>query len=186
MTEEKKTCGTLDKLNAMVEQHMDYLLPKTSKAMQLKKKPKLIQESSWTTTVPYKHWHNYVKPTDSIGSIFTPSAYYYRTRTLTKREIKPRLWYPLSADKMLETPPRNLIERHNKEVQRRAAAAVEKKRDSLPENIVSLKDLADGTWLQKKSRKAKVLKRKELFTHKGRIMKRKLDGKVIRNVYFFL
>lgn len=182
MAEEKKTCGTLDKLNTVV-QHMDYLLPETSKALQFEKKPKLIQESSWTKTVPYKHWHNYVKPTDSIGSIFTPSVYHHRARILTKRKIKPAQWYPLSADKILATPPRILIERHNKEVQQRVAAAAEKKCDSLPENIVSLKDLADGTWLQKKSRKARALKRKELYIHKGRTMKKKLDREVIRNIF---
>ncbi|GAB1862505.1 Dynein heavy chain 3, axonemal [Camponotus japonicus] len=178
MAEEKKTCGTLDKLNT-VAQHMDYLLPETSKALQCEEKPKLIQESSWTKTVPYKHWHNYVKPTDSIGSIFTPSVYHHRARILTKRKIKPAQWYPLSADKILATPPRILIERHNKEVQQRVAAAAEKKCDSLPENIVSLKDLADGTWLQKKSRKARALKRKELYIHKGRTMKKKLDREIV-------
>lgn len=182
MTEEKKICGTSDKLNTTVAQRMDYLLPETSKALQFEKKPKLIQESSWTKTIPYKHWHNYVKPTDSIGSIFTPSVYHHRARILTKSKIKPAQWYPLSADKILTTPPRILIERHNKEVQRRVAAAVEKKRDSLPENIVNLKDLADGTWLQKKSQ-ARVLKRKKLPIHKGRIMKRKLDREV-RNIFF--
>lgn len=177
MAEEKEICGTLDKVNATVAQHVDYSLPGTSKALQFEKKPKLIQESSWTKTVPYKHWHSYVKPTDSIGSIFTPGAYHHRARIL-KREVKPAQWYPLSADKVLATPPRILIERHNKEVQRRVVAAAEKKRDSLPENIVSLRDLADGTWLRKKSRKGRALKRKELSIHEGRITKRKLDREV--------
>lgn len=176
MAEEKKTCETLEKINATIAQHVDYLLPGTSKALQFEKKPKLIQESSWTKTVPYKHWHTYVKPTDSIGSIFTPEAY-HRPRIL-KREVKLAQWYPLSTDKMLAAPPFILIERYNKEVQQKTVATTEKKHDSLPENIVSLRDLADGTWLRKKSRKRRALKRKELSIHEGRIMKRKLDREV--------
>ncbi|KMQ95743.1 dynein heavy chain axonemal [Lasius niger] len=178
MAEKEETCGNLNKVNATVADHADYSSPETSKALQFVKKPKLIQESSWTKTVSYKHWHSYVKPTDSIGSIFTPGAYPYQARSLTKREVKPARWYPLSADKVLAAPPRILIERHNKEIQRRAAAA-EKKRDSLPENIVSLRDLADGTWLRKKSRKARDLKRKELSIHEGRITKKKLDREIV-------
>lgn len=179
MAEEKEACGTSDKINTMVPQHEDYSSPETPKVLQFTKKPKLIQESSWTKTVPYKHWHSYVKPSDSIGSIFTPSAYHHRdVRIVTKREVKPARWYPLSADKVPATPPRTLIEQHNKEVQRKTAAATEKKRGSLPENIISLRDLADGTWLRKKSRKAKALKKKELSIHEERIAKRKMDREV--------
>lgn len=175
MTEKEKICGTLDKVNAAVADYTDSS-PETSKALQFVKKPKLLQESSWTKTVSYKHWHNYAKPTDSIGSIFTPGAYPYRARILTKREVKPVSPYPLSVDEVLAAPPRILIERHNEEVQRRVAAT-EKKRTSLPENIVSLRDLADGTWLRKKRHKAKALKKRELSIQEGR--KKELEHQIV-------
>lgn len=143
-------------------------------------KEKLLQESSWTKTVPYKHWHSYAKPSDSIGSIFTPGAYHFRSRTVSKRDVKPR-WHPFGVDGKLVSPPRVFVERHNEEVQRRAIA--ERKRDALPENIVSLRDLADGTWLhRKKSRKAKILKKRELSVQKGRITKRKLEREVTEDL----
>lgn len=179
MAEGKEICGTSSKMN-VITGHKDYSSPGTSKMLQHVEKQKLIQESSWTKTVPYKHWHSYVKPTDSIGSIFTPSMHTYRTRILTKRDVKPARWHPFGTDGVLVNPPRVFIERHNEEVKRRIAA--EKKRDSLPENIVSLKDLADDIWLRKRSRKARALMKKELFVRKEK-MKRKLDRKVMKDIF---
>lgn len=180
MAEGKETCGTSGKINVTAERK-DHPWPETSKALQLAEKQKLIQESSWTKTVPYKHWHSYVKPTDSIGSIFTPDMHTYRTRTLTRRGVKPARWHPFGTDGVLVSPPRIFIERHNEEVKRRTAATAEKKRDSLPENIVSLRDLADDTWLQKKSQKARILMKKELSIRKGRRQKSKQE--VPKDVY---
>lgn len=93
---------------------------------------------------------------------------------------KHRRWHPFSASGgALTSPPRDLVERHKEEVERRAAIAAEKKRDHLPENIVNLKDLADGTWLSK-SQKAKALERKELF---AQVKKEKMikDREVIKS-----
>jgi len=137
----------------------------------------LIQDFSWTKTVPYRYWHSYVKPSDSIGSIFTPGTYQCRSKTLIKRAAKP-LWHPFGIDGTLVDPPRIFIERHNEEVKRRAA---EKEYGALP-NIVNLRDLADGTWLRKKSRKAKIQKKRELAIQKGRITKRKLEREVMKNI----
>lgn len=185
MAEGKKTCGTSGKIN-VIAGHKDYPSPGPSKALQFAEKQtcreaKLIQKSSWTKTVPYAHWHSYVKPTDSIGSIFTPGVRVYRTRTFTKRGVKPTRWHLFGTDGVLTNLPRVFIERHNEEVERRIAT--EKRRDSLPENIVSLRDLADDTWLRKKSRKAKILMKKELSIRKGRIIKRKLDREVTRDIF---
>lgn len=176
MAEEKETCETSDKINIIAE-HEDYPTPRTSKALQLEEKPKLIQESSWTRTVPYTHWHSYVKPTDSIGSSYVPSIHRYRTRSFAKRGVKPAQWHPFGDDSILKDPPRVFIEQYNKEVERRMAAAAEKRRDSLPENIVSLKDLVDDTWLRKKRQKTKMLKKK-LSVRKERITKRDSDREV--------
>lgn len=181
MAEEKETCRTSNKINVIAE-HKDYPSPGTSKALQLAEKKKLVQESPWTRLVPYKHWHSYVKPTDSIGSIFTPGICAYRVKTLSKRGVKPTRWHPFGADGILTNPPRAFIEQHNEEVNRKIAAMAEKKRDSLPENIVSLRNLADDTWLQKKRRNARILK-KELSIRKGRITKRKSDREVMRDVF---
>ncbi|XP_067212743.1 uncharacterized protein [Linepithema humile] len=174
MAEEKKIC--LDKINVTVAKHTDYPSPEIPETLSFAKEQKLIQESidSLIKTIPYKHWRNYVKPTDDVSSTFTPGVDHYRARTL-----KPGQWRPFGADGVLTNPPRVFIEQHNEEVKRRAAAMAEKERDSLPENIVSLKDLADSTWLRKKNEKAKALKRKEL--EKVRATKRKPDREVIRN-----
>lgn len=176
MAEGKEICGTSGQINVITDKDSS---PGTSKSLQLAEKQKLIQESSWTRTVPYKHWHSYVKPTDSIGSIFTPNI--HRTRILTKRGVKPARWHPFGADGVLANPPRFFIERHNEEVKRKFAAMAEKRRDSLPENIVSLRDLADDTWLRKKSLNARILMKKELSIRKRKI-KRKPDRKVTRDL----
>lgn len=162
MAEKKKI--RLSKVNVTVAGHTDYPSTGVPGTLSFAKEQKLIKESidSLIKTIPYKHC---VKPTDDDVSTFA----------LTKRDMEQ--WHPLDADGVLRNPPRVLIEQHNEEVKRRAAAAAEKERDSLPENIVSLKELVDSTWLRKKSEKAKALKRKEL--EKVRATKRKLE--VIRN-----
>jgi len=179
MAEGKEICRTSSKINVIAE-HKDY--PSPSKMLQLAEKQKFIQESPWTRLVPYKQWHSYVKPTDSIGSIFTPGICAYRVRTLIKkRSVKPTR-HLFGTDEVLTSPPRVFIERHNEEVNRKIAAMAEKRRGSLPENIVSLKDLIDDTWLQKKRRNVRILK-KELSIRKGRITKRKSDREVTRDIF---
>lgn len=178
MAEERKTCTSSGEINTA--RRDDYSSPKMSETLQSTEEHKLIQDSSWTKVVPYKHWHVYTKPSDSIGSIFTPSAYHLRIRALTQHAVKSR--HPFGIDNgALVDPPRVLVERHNEEVKRKAAIAAAKIHDALPDNIVNLKDLADDTWLQKKSLKAKALKRKELSVQskKGKITKRRLDQEVI-------
>ncbi|XP_025152566.1 dynein heavy chain 3, axonemal [Harpegnathos saltator] len=94
---------------------------------------------------------------------------------------KYQRWNPFgTSDGALTNPPRELVERQKEEAERRAIIAAKKKRDSLPENIVNLKDLANGTWL-KKSQKARALKRKELS---AQIKKKRIttDRKIVRYV----
>jgi len=179
MAEGKKIC--LDKVNVTVAGGTDYPSSEMSGTLSFAKEQKLIQESidSLIKTIPYKHWRNYTKPTNDVSSTFTSSMHHYRARTLAKRDVKSGQWQPFGTDGVLIYPPRIFIEQRNEEIKRRAAAMAEKERDSLPENIVSLKDLADSTWLRKKSEKAKALKRKEL--EKIRATKRKADREVIRN-----
>lgn len=182
MTEEKKVCGTSDQINVTVARHADHLSPEISETLSLPKKQRLLQERSWTRTVPFKHWHVYVKPSDSVGSIYTPGTYHLQTGALTKRVVKPRCRLFTVDDGMLAGPPRFLVERHNEEAERKAAVTAEKKRDGLPENIVNLKDLADSTWLREKNLKKRALRWKELSIRdkKGRITKKKLDREVMR------
>jgi len=180
MAEKKETGGTSDKIHTIAG-YKDCSSSGTLKAPQFSEKQQLIQETSWTKTVPYKYWHSYVKPTDSIGSIFTPGVHTYRTRTLIKRDVKPVRWHPFGIDGVLVSPPHSFIERHNEEVKRRAAALA--KKECVPKNIVNLRDLLDDTWLRKKRQKARILKEKELSIHRRKITKRRLDRKVMRDVY---
>ncbi|XP_018046945.1 PREDICTED: dynein heavy chain 3, axonemal [Atta colombica] len=179
MAEKKETDGTSDKIHTIAG-HKDCSSSGTLKAPQFSEKQQLIQETSWTKTVPYKYWHNYVKPTDSIGSIFTPGVHTYRTRTLIRRDVKPVRWHPFGIDGVLVSPPRSFIERHNEEVKRRAAALA--KKECVPKNIVNLRDLLDDTWLRKKRQKARILKEKELSIHRRKITKRRLDRKMVRYI----
>lgn len=182
MAEEKKIFGKVT-----VTGRMDYVSPEVSPGtLAFAKEQKLIQESVDTLikTIPYKHWPNYVKSTNDGSGTFTPSVHFYQAKSSTKCVMKPGLWHPFGADGVLTSPPRIFIEQHNEEVKRRAAAIAEKERDSLPENIVNLKDLVDSTWLRKKSEKTKALKRKEL--EKVRTTKRKPDREVIRTKQYTL
>lgn len=93
---------------------------------------------------------------------------------------KDRQCHPLGGkDGALTSPPRILVEQHKEEAERRVIIAAEKKRDHLPENIVNLRDLADGTWLSK-NQKARALKRKELLIQAKK--KKTKDREVIRDV----
>lgn len=106
----------------------------------------------------------------------------------TSVPYKHRRWHPFGAsDGALTSPPRDLVQRYKEEAERRAAIAAEKKYDSLPENIVNLRDLADGTWLYK-SQKARALKRKELFAEikKKRTPKERKVIRDITNIWFNL
>lgn len=168
MAEEKKEGETSSQINVPVAKHVDHSSPEVLGTFI--KKQRLIQEHSWTKTVPYKHWHIYAKPSESIGSIYAPDVYPLRTGTLTKRVVKSQS-HLFTVD---DGPPRILVERHNEETKRKAAIAAEKKRDDLPENVVNLKDLANST---------KALRWKELsIRRKKRIKKGKSDDEVTRNV----
>lgn len=57
-----------------------------TKALEYVKYPKLLEDQSWTKAVPYKYWSTYTKPSEGIGSIYTPTSAQYRVNTLTKKK----------------------------------------------------------------------------------------------------
>lgn len=169
MSEEKKTRETLDKRNLL-----NY--PLLVKMSRVAKKQKLTHKSR-TKTVPHKYRRASVKSADSMDSIFTPDTYYYRP---SKRVTKSAPCHPISVDGILANPSRVFIERYNEEVKQRVIAASERKLDSLPKNIVSLKDLMEGTW--EESEEAKALKKKELTVDKSKITKKTKVTKDVANI----
>lgn len=188
MAEKKKSCAAPSKINLLskpeisVKEHMDRALSKISEPSHCKKKQILIEESSWTQAVPYKHWHSSTKPTDRIGSIFMPSGCNCRLKTLTKRHVVKSRRSPFGADGgILIYPPHIYIEQYNEEIKRKDD--VEKEHRTKRENVVNLKDLVDGAWLRKK-KSWKALNRKELSVQgrKGKITKKFYNWEVMSNV----
>ncbi|XP_020300595.1 dynein heavy chain 3, axonemal isoform X2 [Pseudomyrmex gracilis] len=151
MFEEKKIRETSDKKNVLNCLSL-------AEMSRVAKKHKLTHNSSRIKTVFYKYRRNNVKPADN-------------TYCYSKRGIKSTSCHFFSVDRILIKPPFTFIEHYNEEVKQKVIASG-KKFDSLSKNIVSLKDVVEGTL--KESEEATALKKKELFVNKRSITKRRM------------
>ncbi|KAK2580549.1 hypothetical protein KPH14_007682 [Odynerus spinipes] len=122
-----------------------------AKALEYAKYPKLLEDRSWTKAVPYKNWFTYTKPSEGIGSIYTPTSAQYRINTLAKKEKPSECLFGI--ERKLTMPPREYVESYQEERHRKIARKSGQRQGVLPDNIINLKDLADGTWSRKKAEK---------------------------------
>lgn len=163
-----------------------------TKALEYAKNPKLLEDQIWTKAVPYKYWSTYTKPSEGIGSIYTPTSAQYYVNTLTKKK-KPLECLSFGVENKLRMPPREYVELHKEERQRKITRKFKQEQNILPENIVNLKDLADGTWSRRKAEKKanQDIKNKELLKEqkKDKLKKNILKKKVctiLRNCLIML
>ncbi|CAD6235446.1 GSCOCG00007903001-RA-CDS, partial [Cotesia congregata] len=141
--------------------------PSTSQAekfLDYTENPPVLQDQSWTNGVPYKHWINYVKPSERIASSYTPDASRFCINNLTKKRLvekKSFLCKRFSINQDLDYPSIKYVRAHEKEVID-ANAKKQKLLESEPNNIVNLADLIDGTWeRKKKSENANKIRKKD-------------------------
>ncbi|XP_015509159.2 dynein axonemal heavy chain 3 isoform X1 [Neodiprion lecontei] len=115
---------------------------------------------------PYKNWYEYVKPMESIGTFFTPTSCKFRIKTVTSKQLGCP-WHPFGPDRKLKYPPADCVKAHYEEVAN-INLKKSKRLKITPDNIISLKDLADGTWERQKAEKfeAQILARKKNIRQK--------------------
>lgn len=169
MSEEKKVRETSETKNVLN-------CPSLAEMSQVAKKHKLTHNSSRIKTVFYKHRRSNVKLADNMDNIFAPDTYCY-----SKRDTKSAPCYPFSVDRI--NPPFAFIEQYNEEVKQKVSAS-ERKFDSLSKNIVSLKDLVEGTW--RENEETAVLEKKEFSINERSITKKKKVRDVTNIIKFNL
>lgn len=142
--------------------------PQVARALHYAEHPRLLQEYSWTKAVPYKDWYEYVKPIEGIGSMLTPTSYKFRIKTIAAKQATTP-WHPFQPDGKLKYPPTECVKAYYEEV-----ANIDSKKSKrlkvVPDNIINLKDLANGSWARKKieKQKAQICEREERIKRKRR------------------
>ncbi|XP_015175416.1 PREDICTED: dynein heavy chain 3, axonemal [Polistes dominula] len=168
MTNKRSDCNILPNIPWMpVMEDCTNSTTEVTNALEYVKYPKLLEDQSWTKAVPYKFWFCYTKPSEGIGSIFTPTSAQYRVNTITRKK-KPSKCLPFGVENKLRMPPREYIEFYKEEKRRKRVGKDEEEQHFLSDNIINLKDLADGTWLHKKAKKEanQNIQNKELLMKK--------------------
>lgn len=153
--------------------------PQVVEALEYFKSIKILQDRSWTKSVPYKNWFTYLKPSESIANSYTPSAAKFRIKQLGKQQHhgKSSNTEKLNINGELGYPSAAYVKAHEEEVARKKKEKT-KLLESLPDNVISLFDLADGSWLRKKAekRQLKIQENKEKFIKRK---KEKFDNEIL-------
>ncbi|XP_076243948.1 dynein heavy chain 3, axonemal [Calliopsis andreniformis] len=117
-------------------------------SQQLIKRQKLLQDYPWTKIISYKCVPE--ESSVSIGSIFMSTIYQFQEQTVIKRKTDLKQ-SSFQFEPTLSYPPWKYKKQYKDSTQKKV------KKQSVhivPTSIVSLKDLADGTWLWQKSQAA--------------------------------
>ncbi|XP_044005949.1 dynein axonemal heavy chain 3-like [Aphidius gifuensis] len=129
--------------------------PQVSQALEYFKNIKILQDQSRTKSVPYKNWFESLTPSESIANSYTPSASKFHIKKLgRKRYGKTINTNNLTDNEEFKYPSFDDIKAHEKKINLKKNEK-DKLLESVPENIISLVDLADGSWLKRKAEKQK-------------------------------
>ncbi|XP_068084555.1 dynein axonemal heavy chain 3 [Anabrus simplex] len=127
--------------------------------------PPLMQRRSWTKAVPYKDTFEYCKPSESIGSCYTPSAGTLRIRNLPSRRRRREDELPYVGD-YLDYPPKSFtIKKPKKEKP--------KPDEEVVPGIVKLRDLLTGEYQRQKAENIKQKVRDRQIRAERKIIARK-------------
>ncbi|XP_054015460.1 dynein axonemal heavy chain 3-like [Hylaeus anthracinus] len=142
-------------------QESSELLP----CQQVTKKQKCSRDHSWTKISSKKHLNRYIKLSEDVGSTFTSTIYQLQKKNSIKQKklLKERSF---TFEHNLTYPPWEYYKNYKENVQRRTT---KESMQWLPNNIVSLRDLADGTWLWKKAQEQVT----KIFKKDGKLKKLK-------------
>ncbi|KAJ9576848.1 hypothetical protein L9F63_006622, partial [Diploptera punctata] len=137
---------------------------------ELKKKhefPPLMMEKSWTKAVPYRDSSEYLKPSESIGSCYTPSARKLKIQDLPPRRRKlPKQNFMLDENGKLKYPPKI-----------RKVESFEKEKEYSTPGIVKLQDLLSGKYHEQKLKKQEKKALKQAHMAKQRRLKEEEEYK---------
>ncbi|KAF5289736.1 hypothetical protein FQA39_LY03653 [Lamprigera yunnana] len=128
--------------------------------------PPIVARKSWTKAVLYRHIFEYYKPTETIGSLFTPSVQTYKMRKMPPK--KKSSVNPLGPDGKLCYPPRELQFQVKEE---RRLNQIRKKKETQTPGIVPMMDLLSGEYWIRKEREALIKQKKQ----EQRQMKKKMQ-----------
>ncbi|XP_076256705.1 dynein heavy chain 3, axonemal [Rhynchophorus ferrugineus] len=109
--------------------------------------PPLFAKKSWTKGVPEKDTQMYFRPSETIGSAFSPQAQNLRIQDLPTKKKKTRP-SPLGVDGKLQYPPKK-SRKELKEEERKRELAAKKKQINVP-GIIDVEYLLSGQWLRDK------------------------------------
>lgn len=137
--------------------------------------PSLLQNQSWTKSVPYKHWYNYVKPMESIGNTFTPKTYKYCMKCLTRRRESSVRWHPFDSEGKLIFPPIQCIREHQEEIKRKSEER-SKNLKFKPDNIITLHELANHQPRTKIKRKTGRRLKEKRSSEESRVYEEEVNG----------
>ena len=144
-------------------------------ALQYSQLPSLLQNQSWTKSVPYKHWYNYVKPMESIGRTFTPKTYKYCMKCLTRRRQSSIRWHPFDSEGNLTFPPIQCIIHHEEEMKQKSEEK-SKILEFKPDNIITLQELTKEKPRIKIKRTEKRAKEKRRNTEELLAIEEEVNG----------
>ncbi|XP_015588713.1 dynein heavy chain 3, axonemal [Cephus cinctus] len=173
----ERTCNQNDSSlrSNMARETFNGIPEEVAKALFYGEQPKLLQEQSWTKAIPYKYWYEYVKPMQSIGSELTPAARKYNIKSFKRSTVKLSQPILFGPDGNLVYPPLECVKAHDEEMKLKDGER-SKRLQRVPDNIMSLRDLADGTWLRRKAQKrsAEMQEQKERAEKKRKERRRKM------------
>ncbi|XP_030747452.1 dynein heavy chain 3, axonemal isoform X2 [Sitophilus oryzae] len=128
--------------------------------------PPLFAKKSSTTGVPEKDTQMYFRPSETIGSAYSPQVQYLRLQDLPTKKKLVR-GSPLGADGRLQYPPKKSRKELKEEQEKRDLAVKRKKGIKVP-GIIDVEYLLSGQWYKDKLAE---LEKKE----KEKNMRRKLN-----------
>ncbi|XP_078041170.1 dynein heavy chain 3, axonemal [Augochlora pura] len=118
---------------------------------------------SWSKITSKEHLNRYIKLSEDFGNIFTSTVYQLHNKRLLKDKEQFKA-NPEVFGQKLAYPPLEFQRKYKDEIQ----GPVKKYVHHLPNNIISLEDLADGTWVPSNYVEKQVSK---IFKRVGKIKK---------------
>ncbi|XP_050297987.1 dynein axonemal heavy chain 3 [Anthonomus grandis grandis] len=130
--------------------------------------PPLFTKKSWTQGVPEKDTQMYFRPSETIGSAFTPQAQYLRIQDLPTKKRKERP-SPLGTDGKLQYPPKKSRKEQEQDKIKQQLTA-QKKKLKVP-GIIDIEYLLSGQWHRDKQAQAEKKEKEKAMKKKVDIMK---------------
>ncbi|CAG9767321.1 unnamed protein product [Ceutorhynchus assimilis] len=131
--------------------------------------PPLFAKKSWTQGVPERDTQMYFRPSETIGSAFTPQAQHLKIQDLSKKR-KVEKPSPLGADGRLQYPPKK-SRKEQQEERLKQERIEQKKKDLYVPGIISAEYLLSGQWHRDQKAKKEKKEKEKAMRKKLNILK---------------